>query len=180
MGHMPGAAVLKIDDLDGRLVLITGASTGIGASVARAFALQGARVALHYNVNSGAARELTAQIERAGGTAVLVQGDLSQPGVAKRVVGQSANALGGLDVLINNAGSLIARRPFLEMDDAFVDSVFNLNVRAVMAAVQAAVPHMERRAGGAIINVGSIAGIDGGGSSRPLFMPPRRPSGWRP
>ena len=123
---------MKIDDLDGRLVLVMGASTGIGAAVSRAFAEQGARVAIHYNDSSDAARELQAQLAKAGGKAVLVQGDLSQPGVAKRVVEESAEALGGLDVLINNAGSLIARRPFLEMDDAFVDSVFDLNVRAVM------------------------------------------------
>ena len=166
---------MKIDDLDGRLVLITGASTGIGAAVSRAFAEQGARVAMHYNDSCrrgspGAKhRSMTA-----GGTAVLVQGDLSQSGVAKRVVEESADALGGLDVLINNAGSLIARRPFLEMDDAFVDSVFDLNVRAVMTAVQAAVPHMERRSGGAIINVGSIAGIDGGGPAQACMEHRRR------
>jgi 3-oxoacyl-[acyl-carrier protein] reductase len=160
---------LKIDDLDGRLVLVMGASTGIGAAVSRAFAEQGARVAIHYNDSSDAARELQAQIAKAGGKAVLVQGDLSQPGVAKRVVEEGAEALGGLDVLINNAGSLIARRPFLEMDDAFVDSVFDLNVRAVMTAVQAAVPHLKRRSGGAIINVGSIAGIDGGGPGTGVY-----------
>ncbi len=160
---------MKIDDLDGRLVLITGASTGIGAAVSRAFAHQGARVAMHYNDSSDAARQVKAQIDAAGGTAVLLQGDLSQAGVAKRVVEASAKALGGLDILINNAGSLIARRPFLEMDDAFVDSVFSLNVKAVMAAVQAAVPHMERRSGGAIINVGSIAAIDGGGPGTGMY-----------
>jgi 3-oxoacyl-[acyl-carrier protein] reductase len=164
-----GATLLKIDDLDGRLVLITGASTGIGAAVSRAFAQQGARVAMHYNDSAAAARQVKAQIDAAGGTAVLVQGDLSQSGVARRVVEESADALGGLDVLINNAGSLIARRPFLEMDDAFVDSVFDLNARAAIAAVQAAVPHMERRSGGTIINVGSIAGMDGGGPGTGMY-----------
>src|SRR5215510_9877160 len=125
MRHMgQGEPVLKVDDLDRKLVLVTGGSTGIGAAVSRAFALQGSRVAVHYHLNAAAAQQVIEQIEDAGGTAVLIRGDLSQPGVARRVVEESVDALGGLDVLINNAGSLIARRPFLEMDDAFVDSVF--------------------------------------------------------
>jgi 3-oxoacyl-[acyl-carrier protein] reductase len=160
---------LKIDDLAGRRVLITGASTGIGAAVSRAFALQGAAVAIHYHADAIAARAGARAVEDAGGTAALVQGDLSQPGAARRVVEESAQALGGLDILINNAGSLIARRPFLEMDDAFVDRVFDLNARAVITAAQAAVPHLEKRSGGVIINVGSIAALDGGGPGTGLY-----------
>ncbi|HZF26897.1 MAG TPA: SDR family oxidoreductase [Steroidobacteraceae bacterium] len=151
------------------MVLITGASTGIGAAVSRALAGQGARVAMHFNVNSAAAEQVVRQIHAEGGSAVLVQGDLSQRGAAKRIVDESADLLGGLDVLINNAGSLVARRPFLETEDAFVDAVFDLNVRAVIGAIRAAVPHMEHRSGGAIVNVGSIAGLDGGGPGTGMY-----------
>jgi 3-oxoacyl-[acyl-carrier protein] reductase len=159
----------RIGDLADKLVLITGASSGIGAAVCQAFAQQGARLALHFNSNAGAAEVMARNIRDAGGTAVLVQGDLTQSGVAARVVEEGAQALGGLDVLINNAGSLIARRSILEADDALVDAVFNLNARAVIGATQAAVPHMERRLGGSIINVGSIAGIDGGGPGAGIY-----------
>ena len=99
----------------------------------------------------------------------LVQGDLTQADTAKRVVEDGANALEGLDVLINNAGSLVSRRPFLDADDAWVDAVFNLNARAVIQTCQAAVPLMCRHGGGAIINVGSIAGLDGGGSGAGIY-----------
>ena len=78
-------------------------------------------------------------------------------------------ALGGLDVLINNAGGLGERRPLIEIDDQLFDFVYDLNVRAVLAASTAAVPHFEKRGGGNIINVGSIAGIDGGGSGASLY-----------
>lgn len=161
--------MLRIDDLRDKLVLVTGASSGIGAAVSRAFALQGARVAVHFNSNATAAEAIAKGIREAGGIASLVQGDLAQAGVPKRVVEDGARALGGLDILINNAGSLVARRPILEADDAWLDSVFNLNARAVLGTSQAAVPHMERRGGGAIINVGSIAGLDGGGSGAGIY-----------
>jgi 3-oxoacyl-[acyl-carrier protein] reductase len=159
--------MLRIDDLENKSVLVTGASTGIGAAVSRAFARQGARLAVHWHSNRAAADAVVEDICRAGGTAVAVQGDLTQRGVPGRVVEEAAGVLGGLDILINNAGSLVSRRPILEADDAWVDAVFNLNARAVIGASQAAFTHMERRGGGVIINVGSIAGLDGGHSATP-------------
>ena len=149
--------------------MVTGASSGIGAAVSRAFARQGARVAVHWNSNAAAADGVVQDIREAGGTAVSIHGDLSSSGVPGRVVEEAASALGGLDVLINNAGSLISRRPILEADDAWVDSVFNLNARAVIGTSQAAVPHMDERGGGVIINVGSIAGLDGGGPGTGVY-----------
>jgi 3-oxoacyl-[acyl-carrier protein] reductase len=161
--------MVQIDDLQNKAVLITGASTGIGAALSRAFAQQGARVAVHWNSNQTAAHAVVQGIRAAGGSALLVQGDLTRAGVPRRVVEEGSGALGGLDILINNAGSLISRRAFLEADDDWIDSVFNLNARAVIGACQAAVPFMERRGGGAIINVGSIAGLDGGGPGTGIY-----------
>jgi 3-oxoacyl-[acyl-carrier protein] reductase len=114
-------------------------------------------------------RALADEISRGGSSPSLVRGDLSRRGEAKRVVNDAAKALGGLDVLINNAGGLGERRPLAEIDDALFDFVYDLNVRAVLAASTAAMPHFEKRGGGNIINVGSIAGIDGGGSGASLY-----------
>jgi 3-oxoacyl-[acyl-carrier protein] reductase len=159
----------RIDDLRGKAVLITGASSGIGAAVARAFAAQGSALALHFNSHEAGARALADEIAATGGQASVVRGDLSQRGEAKRVVNDAAQALGGLDVLINNAGGLGERRPLADLDDQLFDFVYDLNVRSLLAACAAAVPHFDKRGGGNIINVGSIAGVDGGGSGASLY-----------
>lgn len=161
--------MLQIDDLQNKLVLVTGGSTGIGAALCRAFAAQSAKVAVHWNNNAAAANGVVREINAAGGSACLVRGDLSQSGGAKRVVEDAIAALGGLDILINNAGALLGRVPILDGDEAWIDSVINLNAKSVISAAQAAVPTMERRGGGAIINVGSIAGVDGGGPGTGVY-----------
>jgi 3-oxoacyl-[acyl-carrier protein] reductase len=159
----------KIDDLHGKRVLITGASSGIGAALARAFEAQGAMLALHFNSHEPAARALADELAAGGPVPKLVRGDLSKRGEARRVVDEAAAALGGLDILINNAGGLGERRPIAEVDDALFDFVYDLNVRSVIAASQAAIPHFEKQGGGNIVNVGSIAGIDGGGAGASVY-----------
>lgn len=152
----------SLSEFAGKAVLVTGASTGIGAAVAAAFARQGASVAIHYHASGDAATAVRDAILADGGRAVLVRGDFSEPAQGAVVVNEAVAALGGLDVLVNNAGSLTGRTPFLEWTDATFDAVMNLNVRSVITTSQAAVPHLEAR-GGAIVNLGSIAGSDGGG-----------------
>ncbi|MDI6025207.1 glucose 1-dehydrogenase [Corticibacterium sp. UT-5YL-CI-8] len=151
-------------DFKDRLVLVTGASSGIGAAVAKAFGSAGAAVAVHYNSGKDGADEVVGAIEAAGGHAVPLHGDLCQPGAARAVVDAAASALGGLDVLFNNAGAMIRRQPFAELEIDLYQKALDLNVRSVIEASQAAIPHMEKRGGGVIINVGSVAGNDGGGS----------------
>jgi len=156
---------MKIGDLAGKRVFITGASTGIGAAAARAFTAQGAKVAIHYAHAEKEAKALAGEI----GAAACLQGDFSKRGVARRVTEAAAQALGGLDILINNAGSLIKRSPTETVPDELVDDILALNVRSVLEATQAAVPHLARQPGGVIINVGSIAGVNGGGPGSGIY-----------
>ena len=109
-------ASIRIPDLAGKRVLITGASTGIGAAVARAFAAQGMKVGLHFNASREPAEKLAADIEASGGVVHLIQGDVSQGGETERVVTDAAEALGGLDGLVNNAaGNFLARTEDLSL-----------------------------------------------------------------
>ncbi len=156
-------------DLAGKSVLVTGASTGIGAATARAFAHAGCRVAIHYNASLNRAEEVAADVRFAGAEAFLVGGDLRSSAKAREVVDEAAAHFGGLDILINNAGGLVQRVPIAEIDDAFFDAVMDLNVRSLVSASAAAVPHMRRGGRGNIINVTSIAARNGGGPGSVMY-----------
>jgi 3-oxoacyl-[acyl-carrier protein] reductase len=160
---------MMFDDLRNRRILITGSSTGIGAAVAEACARLGAHVAVHYNSSRSEAEAVVQAIEKAGGRAALVSGDVAKSETAARVVEQAVDALGGLDVLINNAGALLQRVPFGQIDDALYDRVLDVNVRSVIMASQAALPHLRRAGGGSIIHTTSIAARNGGGPGALLY-----------
>ncbi len=163
------SATLTIPDLAGKRVLITGASTGIGAAVAKAFAVQGAKVGVHYNASREAAEAVAADIRKAGGSVTVIHGDVSDPASSRRVVEEGAKALGGLDGLINNAGGLLGRMPFGDVTDEHYDRVMDLNARSVFAAAQAAIPHLKQAGGGFIINTTSIAARNGGGGGSVVY-----------
>lgn len=156
-------------DLAGKRVLVTGASTGIGAAAAKAFAAEGCRVVVHYNASRDAAEAVAAEIRGAGGEAQLVNGDVRDSATARRVVEEAAEKLRGLDILINNAGGLVRRVPIADIDDAVFDEIVDLNVRSTVAACSAGVPHLRRAGGGCIINVTSVAARLGGGPGASLY-----------
>jgi 3-oxoacyl-[acyl-carrier protein] reductase len=158
-----------IEDLKGKAVLITGASTGIGAAAARAFGANGARVAVHYNASKDKAESVADDVRNAGGEAVLVGGDVTRPGVPKKIVDETVAAFGRLDVLINNAGGLIKRTLVADYTDDFVDAVIALNVRQVVSFVREGVAAMRHQGGGCIINVSSIAARHGGGPGSVIY-----------
>jgi 3-oxoacyl-[acyl-carrier protein] reductase len=155
------ATELKIPDLAGKAVLITGASTGIGAALARGFAAQGAMVGLHYNSSSEAAHAVAAEIEAAGGSVLLLRADVTVSAELAAIVDHAAATFGRLDGLINNAGGMVARLLYENMTDAHYDAVMDLNGRSVLAASTAALPHLKKQ-GGFIINTASVAARTGG------------------
>lgn len=164
---MAGTA-LKIPDLAGKAVFITGASTGIGAALARAFAAQGAKVAAHYNASGDAAKALAAEIGEAGGTVHLVQADFSRSDEVRRAVEEAASTLGGLDGLINNAGGMVKRVRYEDASDDDYDAVMDLNARSIISASKAAIPYLKRN-GGFIIHTSSIAARNGAGPGAGLY-----------
>lgn len=146
-----------------RVALVTGASTGIGAATARAFAQECLRVAVHFNASRDAAEAVVAEIRSKGGCARLFQADLTIPEQARLLVANVEAQLGSVDVLVNNAGSLLGRRSLFEVDEEFWQQVMDLNLSSVLWVTQAAARHMMQRRSGAIVNVASIAARNGGG-----------------
>src|SRR5262245_16351242 len=110
-----------LEDLKGRRILVTGASQGIGAAGAPGLGRLGATVAVHFNTNAEAARAVRDAIERAGGTALLVSGDVSDPQAGQGIVEEAAGAMGGLDTLINIAGGPIRRVDVSAIDPSLFD-----------------------------------------------------------
>lgn len=158
-----------IEDLKGKVVLITGSSTGIGAAAAVAFGGNGAAVAVHYNKSKAEAEKVAGEIEKSGGKAILVQGDVTKSAVCKDIVDKTAQSFGRIDVLITNAGGLVQRAPVEQITDELFDQVLSLNVRSALACISAAVPHMRKQGGGNIINVTSVAARHGGGPGASLY-----------
>jgi 3-oxoacyl-[acyl-carrier protein] reductase len=96
-------------DLKGKVVLVTGASTGIGAAAALAFAREGSKLAIHYNASGDAARAVAAEAKKQGAEAIVVGGDVMNEADVKRIVAETISAYGRIDVLINNAGGMLGR-----------------------------------------------------------------------
>ena len=142
---------------------VTGSSTGIGAASAVALAEAGCRVAVHYNRSEDEAREVVERISSSGGEAMLVGGDVADAGEVGRMAREIEDRYGRLDVLVNNAGSLIERRSFSEMTEDLWDRVMEVNLKSVFLCSQAVLPTMKRQGEGRIINVTSVAARNGGG-----------------
>jgi len=139
-----------------RKALVTGSSTGIGRGVALAFARNGAGVVLNYHGNPGRAEEVLAEVQALGRRSTIIKADVSDVAQVRELVAKSVEALGGLDVLGNNAG-IEKRAPFWEVAEADYDAVLGVNLKGVFFGSQAFVQHcMATRQRGKIVNMSSI------------------------
>ncbi len=143
-----------------RRVLVTGSGTGIGRGVALQFAKAGATVAIHYSHSAAGAEAAVEQIRNAGGNAQAFQADFAQVEQVKQLASQAIDFLGGLDVLINNAGITI-NMPFEKVTLQQYDTLYDVNVRAQFFLTQAALPAMAAQGKGAVINVNSVQAFGG-------------------
>ena len=150
-------------DLTGRVALVTGASSGIGAATASVFADLGAIVALGYHQNEEGANLVLVQIMKEGGKALAICADMRQAADISSLVKRATDDLGPIDILVNNAGSLVQRQAIRELTPERWNEIMNLNLTSVMLCSQAVASSMIERKSGAIINIVSIAGRTGGG-----------------
>src|SRR6202047_4188365 len=142
-------------NLEGKVALITGGSRGIGAAIAKRLAADGANVAITYTKGADAAASVVKEIERAGRKAIAIQAEATDAGAVEAAVEKTVATFGRLDVLVNNAGTAIAKK-FEETTLEELDRLIDINLRGTFVATQAALKHMNN--GGRIIMIGSCVG----------------------
>jgi 3-oxoacyl-[acyl-carrier protein] reductase len=150
-------------NVQGKVVLVTGASSGIGAATATLFGKCGARVAVGFHHNERGAEATRDEIRESGGVACAIRANVENPGEINSLIEETISLLGPIDILVNNAGSLIERAPLITQSVDSWDSVMHLNLRSVFLLSQIVGNSMIERKAGSIVNIGSIAARNGGG-----------------
>jgi 3-oxoacyl-[acyl-carrier protein] reductase len=158
-----------MDDLRGKVALVTGSSSGIGAEIALALARQGTHVAVHYNSRREQAEAIVARCRDLGVQAAAFAADVSDTGQIKQLAEAVLGHFGSVDILVNNAGGFVRRSPLIEADDDLIDQVFHLNGRSMIALCRAIVPAMRMKGGGTIVNLTSISARNGGSLGAGLY-----------
>jgi len=156
-------------DIKDKVFVVTGSSSGIGAALALALADLGARLVLHGHHNVEGAEATKAEVEQRGGAVRLVIGDILDAGTIDRLMAEAVDGFGRLDVLVNNAGSMLGRVPIADAPAGHFEKVVDLNVRSVYDCCRAAIPQFRRQGKGNIINVTSIAGRTGGAGGAGIY-----------
>ncbi|MDY6923068.1 MAG: glucose 1-dehydrogenase [Pseudomonadota bacterium] len=154
--------------LQNKVAIVTGGGRDIGRAVSLKLAGEGARVCVNFAHDETSAAETVRMIEAAGGTAMLHRADVSTGAGVDGLVAATRTAFGDtVDILINTAGGMVARKPLADIDEAFFHTVIDLNLKSVVLMTRAVVPHMS--AGAAIVNFASLAGRDGGGPGAAMY-----------
>ena len=148
--------------LKNKNVLITAAAQGIGEAITQHFIDSGANVSIHYFSSAERAEQLKEYAINKGQKAVIIKADLTKEEEANLVIEKTIEALGGLDILINNAGSLIARKMLNEMETDFWHKVMDINLTSMLFVTRAAAPYLSKNENSSIVNLASLAGRKGG------------------
>ncbi|MBS0479811.1 MAG: glucose 1-dehydrogenase [Proteobacteria bacterium] len=150
--------------LNGKIALVTGGGRDIGRSISQRLAADGAHVVVNYHSDQASAEATLAAITATGGSATLHRADVTK---ADEAAGLAAAAGERIDILVNCAGGMVARKTLAEMDEAFFDQVMTLNLKSAFLVTKAALPRIPK--GGAIVNLASLAGRDGGGPGASIY-----------
>ncbi|WP_336973952.1 glucose 1-dehydrogenase [Sphingobium aromaticiconvertens] len=151
-----------------KIAIVTGGGRDIGKSVSVRLASEGAKVVINYRSNAAEAEATLAQIEAAGGVAMIHRADVTRAEDVTGLIAATTAAYGGhVDFLVNLAGGMVARKTLAEMDVAFFDEVMDLNLKSAFLVTKAALPYLGK--GSAIVNIASLAGRDGGGPGASIY-----------
>ncbi|PKP92207.1 MAG: oxidoreductase [Alphaproteobacteria bacterium HGW-Alphaproteobacteria-16] len=150
-----------------KTVVVTGGGRDIGRSISMRLASEGAKVVVNYRGDEEAAKSTLAAIEADGGSAIIHRADVTKADEVAGLIDAAVAFGGGIDVLVNCAGGMVARKTLAEMDEAFFDTVMDLNLKSAFLVTKAALPHL--RANAAIVNIASQAGRDGGGPGASIY-----------
>jgi 3-oxoacyl-[acyl-carrier protein] reductase len=148
---------------DNKVVIVTGASSGIGKATAMEFARSGANVVVHFNANADGANAVVESIKKMGRKAMAIGGDLSVAEHVSKLISRTLEAFGTIDILVNNAGTLVERRSMEAMDERLWDRVMEVNLKSTFLCSTAVIPTMKAHGYGRIINMTSVAARNGGG-----------------
>jgi len=155
------------EDLKGKKVLVTGSSSGIGAATAKMFTQQGCFVGIHYFRTKEGGEKTFAEVKKIS-NGCLLKADMRDKSEIVKLIADFVKNAGGIDVLVNNAGSLIDRQFFADATEEYYEDVFATNVKSAFLAAQAALEHLKKTKG-CIVNIGSIAGHNGGAGGGGIY-----------